>query len=339
MAGGLKKNSKPPMNQPTDLQSDAIRSDIDTTRARMDETIDALGNRFDGRHIVDEVLGFFRRSDGGANRLGSQLSKSAESALSSVTSTVKENPIPVLLIGAGVAWMLFKSRQSSHDSTSNYSTADERDFNRSHPREYTDQPLQQKAGSMAAQAKDKLSDLGSQARDKLSDMGDRGRETFDSVRNRAGEIGQQVQQRGREIYSQTRERVVSTAQQHPLEVGLGCLAIGLIAGLALPTPERVHRSLGPTVDRLRTRTREVGADYLEKGKKVAQAAAAAAKEAAQSQGLTLDRFKEQVGAVANKASDAASSTARNEGLPMPGGQNQPASGSGQQPGNSPGASA
>ncbi|MCR6655354.1 MAG: DUF3618 domain-containing protein [Opitutus sp.] len=46
---------KPELDQPTET----LRSDIDTTRERMDETIDRLGDRLQGRHLVDEVIGFF----------------------------------------------------------------------------------------------------------------------------------------------------------------------------------------------------------------------------------------------------------------------------------------
>ena len=46
------------MNQsPNQHDPEAIRSDIDVTRRRMDDTIDALGDRMQPRHLIDEVLG------------------------------------------------------------------------------------------------------------------------------------------------------------------------------------------------------------------------------------------------------------------------------------------
>src|SRR5204863_465418 len=105
-------------------------------------------------------------------------------------------------------------------------------------------------------------------------------------RERAGEITAKVGERTRQVYSKTRDRVATTADEHPLEVGLVCLAAGLIAGLSVPTPNAVNRVAGPAADRLRERARESGTEMVEKTKRVARAAVTAAKEEAQTQGLT-----------------------------------------------------
>ena len=48
------------MNESLKNEPEAIRSDIDVTRRRMDDTMDALGERLQPRHLLDEVLGYFR---------------------------------------------------------------------------------------------------------------------------------------------------------------------------------------------------------------------------------------------------------------------------------------
>ncbi|MEO5957973.1 MAG: hypothetical protein ABIZ49_02060, partial [Opitutaceae bacterium] len=132
----------------------------------------------------------------------------------------------------------------------------------------------------------------------------------------AGEMGQRVKEGTREAYVRTRERVVTTADQHPIEVGLASLAAGLIAGLLLPTPNVVNRTIGPAADRMRARTREAGAEMLEKGKRVAQAAVGAVKAEAQAQGLTPERLREKANAVAERATEAGKQSAQREGLPF-----------------------
>ena len=107
---------------------------------------------------------------------------------------------------------------------------------------------------------------------------------------------------------------MSTADQHPLEVGLGCLALGLIAGLLLPTPEKVNRIAGPTADRLRQRARQAGSEMVDKGKRVVRAAASAVKDEAKAQGFDPGRLRDQAGAVARRAGDAAGDAARREGF-------------------------
>src|SRR5215204_4996501 len=48
------------MNDSPKNETETIRSDIDTTRRRMDDTMDALGDRLQPRHLLDEFLGFLR---------------------------------------------------------------------------------------------------------------------------------------------------------------------------------------------------------------------------------------------------------------------------------------
>lgn len=302
----------------------AIRSDIDETRRRMDDTMDALGDRLQPRHLLDEFLGFLRGSAGdGETRLThmrDKLSRSAETAMHSVADTVKKNPMPALLIGAGVAWMIYetnrKSRGVSDDLRANQYPYDERmrydpDLHYDRPLEYppsigagaatqwSDQgskvgelkeKIGDKASAAAEQVKEKVSQAGEVAREKMGALRERAGETLHAARERAGELTDRVREGTREAYTRTRERVVQTADQHPLEVGLAALAAGLLAGLALPTPAAVHRTVGPAADRLRERTRETGAELLEKGKRVARAAASAAKDEAQAQGLTPERL-------------------------------------------------
>src|SRR5215212_3793126 len=103
------------MNDSPKNETENIRSDIDTTRRRMDDTMDALGDRLQPRHLLDEVLGYVRgnASDGDSRlkHIGERLGRSCNTAMHSVVDSVKQNPMPAVLIGAGVAWMIYSSRR------------------------------------------------------------------------------------------------------------------------------------------------------------------------------------------------------------------------------------
>src|SRR3954471_2225199 len=98
------------MNQEPDLESDTLRSEIDSTRGRMDDTIDQLEGRLHGRHLLDEIVGFFRRGDGDG-QMGEWKEKISRSART-VVDSVKAHPLPLILIGAGVGWLIYQNRSS-----------------------------------------------------------------------------------------------------------------------------------------------------------------------------------------------------------------------------------
>lgn len=326
------------MNPESHNEADAIRSDIDVTRRRMDDTMDALQNRLQGRHLIDEILGFFRgkATDGDSRmqHMKENISQSANTAIHAVVDTVKANPIPALMIGAGVAWMIYESRRerTAGEWVEDNTFADDVRLSQvQYDPDYQDRPLEYPAATSAQgefgmeQETSKLSEMGHKigdkasaakdaVRDKMSSMKQRAGEKMQGIKQRAGEMSSHARERAQVAYQQTRERVVSTAHEHPLELGLGLLATGLLIGLAIPTPGPVNRKLGPTADRLRQRTRETGREMLEKGRRVAMAAAEAAKEEARAQGLTPEHLREKAAAVAEHSKEAAKETARREGL-------------------------
>jgi ElaB/YqjD/DUF883 family membrane-anchored ribosome-binding protein len=306
-------------------ESETLRSEIDSTRGKMDETIDALENRLHGRHLIDEVVGFFRRGDhsGEVSEWREKLSRTAET----VVDSVKAHPVPLIMIGAGIAWLAYENRRGSRRSsdqddfsypTEDYSASDFETEQGSvgmgetyATGESTEEPSGE-SDTLAGRTKEKLSSLGQKAREKASDLGERTRQTLGSARERVADVSRRTADRSREIYGKTRETVSRTADRHPLELGIGLLALGVIAGMAIPTPETLTRKLAPAGNKLR----ETGTDLLQKGKRVAQAATEAARAEAKTQGLTLDRVREQASAVGHRASEAAADAAKQEGLPV-----------------------
>lgn len=303
------------MNTTPDKEADALRSEINQTRRRMDDTMDELGERFQGRHLIDEVLGFFRRQPDRAREVGETLSRSASSTARAVTDTVKSHPVPLLLIGAGVAWMIYERRRrpSYDDYESDYeeprgNLAAQRDWADTdtlydRPLDYPSSATVQNRSAEAASdtgpageassspsgesdSGSKLGRVKNRVAEKAAQTREQMRDRFASVSSRVREKTGEFSSRARETYERGRERVATTADEHPLELGLACLAAGVIAGLAVPTPRPLNRLAGPSMDRLRERTREAGSELMHKTQRVASAAVGAAKQEAQTQGLT-----------------------------------------------------
>jgi hypothetical protein len=272
-----------------------IRREIDNTRRRMDRTIDAIGERFSGRHLVDEALHLIRiqQENGNMTKFTNKLSESADSAYHSVVDTVKAHPVPTALVGAGLAWLIFEKSRSratngyeeEHDV---YRTGFYGDnFGSTSPSFFDDNPERGEGypspeGGMMQDVREKAGAVTDSLRSGAAQLRDRTRQAAQAAGDRARDMTRQARQQTQELYQRSRDQVVSAVETHPLESGLVCLAVGFLAGLALPTSPRVRQALAPGARALRSRAEDV----MQRGKQVVRSAAEAAKEEAQAQGLT-----------------------------------------------------
>ena len=80
------------------------------------------------------------------------------------------------------------------------------------------------------------------------------------------------------------KKAVGIAQENPLGLALGGVAIGFLAGLALPTTRIEDERVGPIADNVKQQAIDTGQEALEHGKQVAQDAASAAAETARESG-------------------------------------------------------
>jgi len=92
-------------------------------------------------------------------------------------------------------------------------------------------------------------------------------------------------------------RAASVAQQNPLGLALGSLALGFLAGSLIPTTDVENEKIGPIADQIKEEAQNVGHEALERGKAVA----AQAQEAASSAMQASDQAKGVAGEATNQA--------------------------------------
>lgn len=80
-----------------DRRPEQIEDDIEHTRADLSETLDAIERKLSPSQIVDQATDYFFSGPG---EFGSNL-----------TRQIKANPIPVALIGIGLAWLVLSSQR------------------------------------------------------------------------------------------------------------------------------------------------------------------------------------------------------------------------------------
>ncbi|WP_052384015.1 DUF3618 domain-containing protein [Litchfieldella xinjiangensis] len=90
---------------------DDIEAEIHQTREELDDTLHELEHRLSPQHAVDVAMDRVR--NGGANEF-----------LSNLGRTIKENPLPVLVTGIGLGWLILSQRKSQKQEQ-DYSYADD----------------------------------------------------------------------------------------------------------------------------------------------------------------------------------------------------------------------
>ncbi|MCW8086670.1 DUF3618 domain-containing protein [Sabulicella glaciei] len=128
---------------PGDKSPAELEREVEQTRNNVSETLDTLREKLRPSQIMDEVMGEatdWIRGSGGTE------------FVSNLGATVRDNPLPVVLIGVGVAWMLLGGR-SSRDADDYYDSqrtarAVPQGGSRSHTRTYRMQhePVHSSAG-------------------------------------------------------------------------------------------------------------------------------------------------------------------------------------------------
>lgn len=308
----------PSQNKP----SESIRSEIDQTRNRMDHTIDQLTERLKGRHLVDELLGYLRSGNGSsaAATVKDKVSETTSAAVHAVVDAVKSHPLPLLVMGAGLAWLIYEKEHRAKSPSRSYSALDPEPRDPSLPplpanefEDYTpgystaggalagselapmpgdatsgesDTGVKERIQARVGDARERIQGAASTLGAKASQLGQKAGQGMRQVKERAVRTTEQVRQRTRELAGRTKEQVTQAAQEHPLETGLTCLAIGVLAGLLSPTPQRIREEVAPVAERVKQRAREAGEDILARGKRVVSAATDAARREAEQQKLT-----------------------------------------------------
>jgi ElaB/YqjD/DUF883 family membrane-anchored ribosome-binding protein len=122
-------------------------------------------------------------------------------------------------------------------------------------------------------------DVPSRIKESVADKRDRLKQQMSGTTSRVSEAtpdGSDVRQGAR--------RAAGIAQENPIGLALGGVAVGFVVGLALPSTRVEDERIGPMSDDVIQAARETGQEALERGKEVVQDAAESAKETAQESG-------------------------------------------------------
>ena len=211
---------------------DAIQRDIQRTREGLGRKLDSLQERLGPGEMAGEALDYVKST-------GAQLG-------SGVARTVRENPVPVALIGLGVGWLLFSGRGSRRN---------ESDYGQDRPNyggmTYPDLPAAPgeagsgstsgKVGAVADRVRHGVSEAGHEARHRAAVARGEVAAAYRQARDKAGHLAHEAKVRGIRAKEATGEFV----DRNPLAVGALGLVAGAVIGAMLPASRKERQYVGP----------------------------------------------------------------------------------------------
>jgi hypothetical protein len=282
-----------------------IRSDIERTRREMDRNLDALEQKLTPTQLALEAWGLFR---GGSTAGASRLWRIA-----------REHPGPAAVVGVGLAWLMTEASKGEgrgrrdsprYAGAYGYGYGGNRGYSNDPatgfgypPPDWDSEQHEGRVSSALHTAKDKVSDVAGTAKEAVVGAKDRMVDATETARERATELSHQARERARYQARRAQVGFWQTMEERPLALGAAALALGVVAGLLVPSTRKEDELMGETRDRLMDRAREVGGEALEKGKQVASVAVDTLKEEAQRQDLTPEALAEKVRNIAKEATN------------------------------------
>lgn len=246
-----------------------LERESEQCRAALRNSLAELRTRMTPGRVLDEVLGYTRDSSGAA-------------FVGNLKHRAVDNPLPLALVGTGLAWLMLGSGDGRRPSQASGVSAGPR------PDDHAGAEESGGIGEMASRLGETAGDLGRRVGETAgaaaSAVGEGVSSAYGSVASYASRGG---------AASAAGDRAASAASgfgrlwhDQPLVVaGLG-IAIGAALGALLPATEFENRTLGGSRDKLKDEAEDFALRQLDKADKVAEHAFKEARDAAAREGLT-----------------------------------------------------
>jgi len=233
------------------MSSEQLERQTEESRAEVEMTIDELRARLTPGQLIDEVLSY--TSDGGrqfTSNLGRQ---------------VTSNPMPVLLIGAGLAWFLMgrDGANEFHAGSRHYGSGNGTSGLKDAANK-AGEAVQDAFGGVRHTAES----AGSAITDTAHKIGDSASSAYHAASARAHDLANSATAFEQKAMSAARDMIVQAKDQPLVILGLG-LAIGAAIGAAIPETDIENRTMGDIADEVKRDAKQVAAEQLDKAKDVA----------------------------------------------------------------------
>ncbi|WOC77131.1 DUF3618 domain-containing protein [Stutzerimonas frequens] len=198
---------------------DTLEREIDQQRAEIGNIVHALESKLSPGQMIDTALGYAK---GGGGEF-----------LHNLSDTVKANPVPTLLTGIGLAWLMAgQNRRPDYSATASTGPS------------MTDK-LSTKASGLKQQ--------GNGIKDKAAQMRHDASTTLGNARHRVSDSSRQAADSLRHTADRARGGFSQLLNEQPLALGAMGIALGALLAATVPPTRREDELMGQTSDQLTDR--------------------------------------------------------------------------------------
>jgi hypothetical protein len=292
---------------PGNRSSAAIEREVEATRANLTGTLEEIRDRASPGQLFEQALDYAKQSGG-------------TDFARNLAASVRDNPLPLLLIGAGIGWLMLSDRRTGTDggadgrprpalpapsgtsrpaSVKVYPTSPRSDGSDEDDGPSTVQRASEALSGAKGRAGEAASGFGDSISGAAGSVGGAAasayRAVVDAAGSAAGSVGsgasstaQRLADAGQGARDQfgrlgdgTRQGLGWLVREQPLVLGAIGLAVGAAVGALLPGTATEDRLMGESRDDLAERARATAEEGLEQAKEVA--------------GEHVERLKDRVG--------------------------------------------
>jgi len=229
-----------------------LEREIDAQRSSIGNLVDALENKLSPGQLIDQALAFTKGNGG--------------EFFTNLGNTIKANPVPTVLTSVGLLWLMMGQNRRPVPG-SGHSMFDDLGERLSGMAESVSDTL----GNAKAQVQDKVH----QVQDSASRLKEKASHLTDSVSGKVSAAGQQVNMGTHDATDAMRRQTRNVQsgfnymlKEQPLALAAIGIAIGAMAGAALPTTERENRLLGQASDTLTDKAKHMASEGYDKASEI-----------------------------------------------------------------------
>ena len=222
------------------MTTEQIQQEIERTRGELEGTLHAIERKLSARQLMDQAVDTMRDLTNANSRIG---------------SAVRDNPIPLAIIGLGIGWLALSETMGS----SPQSQAEEEDA-------YA-------APAYAAVAQS-LSPVVEPAEEMAGEASQRLQKAAEAAKRHVGEWSRSVGDAAERAVDRTRDAY----NRHPLTRGAAAAVLGAALGFILPRTRTEAEMVSGRMKDVVRQARDTGSEIVERAGRVARTAIRAARE-------------------------------------------------------------